>query len=222
MFTINTDIYIKESNLTLISKIEEKIINREVVSEYEITSLLDYVISLTRKKLIKDYNINIKTDSLTNMCDTASLIASQLLKFLGIDTRYLDTQSIINKNVTGHNFLIAIFNHNNPYLIDLSYRQFFLEENCQPNKYKKIDNLIISSPDPGYYYEQNPEHKNIAKTIIEEGYIKLNKETAKIYCDSFYKTKRGYEDPIIKESNISGNIYLNALLKNYESSKNKK
>ena len=48
---------------------------------------------------------------------------------------------------------------------------------------------------------------------MENGYVKLNEETAKIYGDSFYYAKTGYMD----YSNISGDIYLNKLIKeNYK------
>ena len=212
MFTINTNISIKESDLTQITRLKSKLLNKEKLSESEITSLLEYVVSTTRKELmLSDPNIDIRTSPLTNKCDTASGIASQLPEELGIDTRYLKTQKVISDSVSGHDFLVANI-QNDPYLIDLTYRQFFLKEQCQKERFRSQNGLTYLSPDPGYYYEVNPEHQIVAKTIIENGYIKLDESVAKIYCDSFYITRRGYITDFSNTSNISGSVYLSSLI----------
>lgn len=212
MFIINTNIYLKKFDLTKINQIKTKSVNKELLSESEINYLLDYITLITRKELIlSDSSLDIKISPLINKCNTASRIASQLLEELNIDTRYLRTQDVISEFVTGHDFLVANI-QNTPYLIDLTYRQFFLKEQCKKERFCSCKGITYLSPDPGYYYEVNPEHQFIAKTIIENGYVKLTNQIAKIYCDSFYITRRGYVNEYSNTSNISGNVYLSSLL----------
>ena len=219
MFTLDTKLFLIKPNLNLVQKIEQKILNKEIISDEEIISLLNYIVYLTAIKLKQEHNIDLTTSPMINMCDTVTNIAGFLLEQLGIDIRYLETQQVISSSATGHSFLIANIQENNTYLIDLSYRQFFLKENCSMSKFQKIGNLVIISPDPGYYYEVNREDREVAITILEHGYIKLTEHTAKVYCDSFNTTKRGYKDTSFSTTNISGSIYLSSLLKKSHSHK---
>jgi hypothetical protein len=219
MFTLNNHITLKNPDSTQIQQIKTKLLNQELLSDLEITSLLNYIVFLTYNQLKQSSNIDLTTSPMTNTCNIVSDIAGNYLEQMGIDTRYLETQQVISSSVTGHSFLVAAIQENATYLIDLSYRQFFIKDNCTLSKYKKIGDLVIDSPDPGYYYEVNPQDKIIAEKLLEQGYIKLDEYSAKVYCDSFNTTKRGYKDTTFKSTNITGSIYLSSLLKKGNSHK---
>ena len=97
-----------------------------------------------------------------------------------------EVQNILDCDVHGHSILI-LEDEEEIYLIDPSYSQFFLKENCHEDKYliNQEKQMVLLTPDPGYYYLNNPHHINIARRIMEKGFIKLNQNTAKVYFDSF-------------------------------------
>lgn len=169
--------------------------------------ILDYYVNKGRSILGNYLNIDISEDPLTNRCDLAEHIIGKLLEKDGITVYPKETQEIINSTCVGHSFVISII-QDTPYLIDLTYRQFFLKENCNKENYFIKDDKIIKTPSPGYFM-LDEEGLDISKKIIEQGYIELNNSVAKKYCDSFYYTKTGIND----YSNITGSIYLKALLK---------
>jgi hypothetical protein len=167
-------------------------------------------------------HIDILNNPLVNKCDLTQAIVGQSLEKMGADVKMLDTQKAINSDVIGHSFLVVGLPIKSQsgieekfYLVDPTYRQFFLSENCSASKYLIKDNMILIALDPEYYYLHHHDKMWIASKIIEEGYIELDNESAKTYGDSFYVTHRGYSTNIDqkKESLVSGNIYAKSFLK---------
>lgn len=183
------------------------------ISEIEMQTILDFIISNARM-LINRLNIDVKEDPLTNKCDLMQAMVGQALEKLGINVTKIETQKTISDEVEGHSFLIANFPKKS-YIVDPTYRQFFLKDNCTESKYFIKDNMILIAPHPGYYYVKNPKDVKIATSIIEDGYIELTEKTAKVYGDSFYTTHRGYSNNFNKTytTNVSGNVYVNSFLK---------
>lgn len=187
-------------------------------------AIYESFLSLSKNKKL---NLDIANNPLINKCD---LVRDRIVDYLTINYgNYnleiipLETQDIIDNDVTGHSILIVSLNNKN-YLVDPTYSQFFLKENCSKENYmiNHERRMVLLAPDPGYYYLTNPSHIKVAKEMIENGVIELTEETAKIYFDSFNKTKRGYSGYLNltnEAMEISGQVYLNSIAKLKENNK---
>lgn len=194
-------------NYEIIESIEDKIKNSDSITEEETNYLLDYICYETRCKLTND----LENDSFEFKCDLAQSIICYYLDELGIKYNACMTQKAITNDIVGHSFVISELN-NKLYLIDPTYRQFFKEEDNQENNYLEIQNMIVKTPNPGYFIKE--EDKKHIIPFLKSGYIVLDENTARIYGDSFYNTKTGYTDKNYKS--INGNIYINSFLKGNE------
>lgn len=190
----------------------------EYIFDFEIknkkSNKLECIITKARKIIETMNNCDIKESGLINKCDTACSILAELLDENNIDYSWIETNNVLGNDVLGHAFLVVNFN-NNKYIVDLTYLQFFSKDTCQAKWFKEKDGVTILAPDPGYYYTVNLDKKNIAIQLLENGYIKLNEESAKAYLDSFYFTRRGRR----VEVEIDKSICLNALNKDYGKSR---
>lgn len=182
---------------------------------------IEEAIYLTFLQLNSDnlINLDIKNNPLNNKCDLVRNYLGEILKEMDLDADivYLETQDILGSDVIGHSILTVILD-NDIHLIDPTYSQFFLKENCNQSKYliNSERKLVLLAPDPGYYYLNNKENIFVAEHLLEKGYIKLNDNIAKTYFDSFYKTRRGnggYMELSEDTIEISGNIYIKSIHK---------
>lgn len=77
--------------------------------------------------------------------------------------------------------------HELNYLIDATFRQFFLRDNYSISgrfvKDKRFGNKV--APVAGYWCINLPNGKEFAEEILRNGFIELTPENAKIYGDSF-------------------------------------
>ena len=140
-----------------------------------IEELIEKAIYLSLLQLNYDNlkSLDIKNTPLTNKCDLVRNKLGKILKKtdLAADIVYLETQDILGNDVVGHSILVVIL-EDNIYLVDPTYSQFFLKENCHLSKYliNSERKLVILAPDPGYYYlnnkEDEPEKENHLKTLV--------------------------------------------------------
>lgn len=161
----------------------------------------------TRKYLVKNalfYNsgdelIDFSQLNLTNYCETASDFVSKFCKFENVECYKIPICPGYNKTaelfdgVRWHYANIVKYN-NEYYLVDLTISQFFY-------KYKNnLDRLGVIGCDgcyPGMFMMLDEKRKNIATTLLNEGYIKLDEATFKAYMDAFTISFRNglyYED----------------------------
>lgn len=87
------------------------------------------------------------------------------------------------------------------YLLDPTFRQFCLKENCKEERYRDEQWIRAGheAPHPGYFlsqeylekseanYDTKEKSRYVLDTLIENGYIELSDENAKIYGDAFAK-----------------------------------
>lgn len=188
-------------------------INSKTVQTIE--EVLKIAISLTFKKLSNKIDLDIQKYPLTNKCDMIRNELGEFLADLQVNTTHLETQEVLGDDVIGHSILLVTDDKTGKrYLADPTYSQFFLKNKCSEANFLIKKEMVLLSPDPGYYYLKNPNKVNFAKSLLENGYFELTEENAKIYFDSFYKTRHGrtaYMDLIGKESEISGELYLKSL-----------
>lgn len=107
------------------------------------------------------------------------------------------------------------------YLLDPSFRQFCIKNNCHESLYwnKKRLQCGYVAPHPGYFLsapylkEQGKSQKEIeqakiiAESLISAGYIELTEENAKIYGDAFAKAgiRQEFKDDTLK---MTGKDYI--------------
>lgn len=70
-----------------------------------------------------------------------------------------------------------------PYLVDVSFRQFFDHEFCYISN-PKSKNKVTQGPSWGANLVKTPEGKDLADSILRDGYAPLTKETARLYVES--------------------------------------
>lgn len=192
----------------IIEILEQKVLSKEPLTEEEINIFLDYICYETRCKFTNDIN----NFSFQFKCDKAQAIITHYLNSLKVEVHPCMTQNVITEDIEGHSFLIAIFNVNGintPYLVDPTYRQFFIDDK---KDYILYNSKILRTPSPGYFIKE--EDKTEIQKLLINGYHLLDENIARIYGDSFYNTKTGYRRREFQS--ISGNIYINSFIKGHE------
>lgn len=189
-------------------KVKEKIEEDKNVTKEEMSLFLDYYVKESREVLSKYLNVNILEDPLINRCDLAQYITGKLLESVkNVSVFPKESQNVFSNTCMGHSFLVCMI-QDIPYLIDLTYRQFFVKERCLESEFIYFNNMTLKTPCPGYFAIQDKEGEKVAREIISKGYIELNDNVAKKYGDSFYFTKTGYRENF----NMPGEVYLNGLI----------
>ena len=192
----------------IIEILEQKVLSKEPLTEEEINIFLDYICYETRCKFTNDIN----NFSFQFKCDKAQAIITHYLNSLKVEVHPCMTQNVITEDIEGHSFLIAIFNVNGintPYLVDPTYRQFFIDDK---KDYILYNSKILRTPSPGYFIKE--EDKTEIQKLLINRYHLLDENIARIYGDSFYNTKTGYRRREFQS--ISGNIYINSFIKGHE------
>lgn len=192
----------------IIEILEQKVLSKEPLTEEEINIFLDYICYETRCKFTNDIN----NFSFQFKCDKAQAIITHYLNSLKVEVHPCMTQNVITEDIEGHSFLIALFNVNGintPYLVDPTYRQFFIDDK---KDYILYNSKILRTPSPGYFIKE--EDKTEIQKLLINGYHLLDENIARIYGDSFYNTKTGYRRREFQS--ISGNIYINSFIKGHE------
>ncbi len=149
-----------------------------------------------RKCLNNDLEDDIREDSLMGCCGLSQGIIYTILKEMGLEARV----SNINPTITGENLGGHAFNSvtipvkqqdgthiEKNFLIDATYRQFFIRDNFSVSgryiKDKRFGGK--ASPMAGYWCINLPGGKEFAEEILSSGFVELTPENAKLYGDSF-------------------------------------
>lgn len=206
-FIDDTKPYIRkysEIELGIIANIEQKLKNvlaindnkgtlTDGLNKEEAIKLLEWIVQRDRMILDKD---NIKENSLLGLCGLSQGVVSTFLTNMGLEPRV----SNINPTITGAGLGGHAFNsvalpikdgngkvHETNFLIDATYRQFFLRNEISISgrfvKDKRFGNKV--SPMAGYWCINLPGGKEFANEILKNGFVELTAENAKIYGDSF-------------------------------------
>lgn len=172
------------------------------ITRKEAKLLLDYVVNHVRNSFGL-LGIDIQTNSLNGFCELGQALS--IMPFENIGLR-------VTKNKASEAFGYS-FNHafgtvwfpileNNQiedvgYLVDTTYRQFFSSVRCNEGRYyaREENTGMIANPDPGYFvYDEQ-----FAKTLMRDGYILFDSDTAYKYGEGFYLSSLGINDRKEKE-----------------------
>ena len=156
-------------------------------------NFMDFIVHSVRKHLIekvcfkKDYCGDISDVNFTNYCYYAAGHIEKLCRenneesyILPIYPGYEEKARLYNGS--GYHFANVIKRNNKYYLVDATYSQFFYQ---MRNNLDRIGVVNLSGCSAGVFMLMSDEGKNIAKNLIQDGYIELNEEIFKTYLDSF-------------------------------------
>lgn len=162
------------------------VIEKDILKE----DILNYVVAEFQKYLLyffKDRYTSINEVDVTNGCIIASFKIKEICDKFGIDCKvaqiapgYKQNSRIFNSG--GYHYLNIVTIDNEEYLIDTTYKQFFKKSKCL---LEEIGVPLMCAPDPGTFMTMSEERMQIANKILRDGWIKLEKNTLKNYCDGF-------------------------------------
>lgn len=197
-------------NYDIINLVEEKCFNGASLTENEINYYLTYICFEVRKKLAFKSSKELAISNFSFECDTAQSIIVNYLKKLNVLCNPIQTEKAISAEIIGHSFVVAQFLVNEErksYLIDPTYNQFFDSDKCQEKEFMIVNGIVVKTPDPGYFILKEGNQEKI-RPLLENGFLNLSEENAKIYGDSFYKTKVGISQDYMNNLTLPGKIYI--------------
>ena len=174
-----------------IESIENKIANDEAITEDETTIILDNICFKTRMLLTND----IFNDDFCKKDLYATSIINNYFKELNVITHPCNTKINIDKRTIENNFLIveiksSIYNQYLiiPYLVDITFRQFFTEEKCNIDQLVIKHNTYIKKPYPGYYLKTYDVE--MISSLLSDGYQLFDPDLAESYSEMFIKSMK--------------------------------
>lgn len=170
-------------------------------------SKLQYIVHKIRRGLYKGlYGDNDKSRpfesyNLVNLCFYASMKVMDLCSELDISCKHcvIEPGFIMSSNLYGmggnHSFVIVTIN-GREFIIDCTYSQFFWLAN---NNIDSLGVLEQYDSNVGLFMLKDTRRKNVAKKILEDGWIELTPGVLKDYLDGFAISFRNglyYEDTL--------------------------
>lgn len=157
------------------------------------TAILTWIVANTRYALIeelkksKQFNGNIESCSLENycafanemvvsLCENNSILAYEIILEPGFKAN-----SLLCNGYGKHCFIIVKI-HNQFYLVDCTYSQFFLLKRCL---LERIGVPLLLPNYAGTFMVMHEDRKSIAEEIIQNGFILLTDDVFKAYLDGF-------------------------------------
>lgn len=221
---------IEEKLKKTIDKNKKESILSEGISEKEAEELLAWVVQNARESIPKGCILknNIEDEDLQGCCGFAQGITTVTLQNMGLSPKPLNTCRVWGENVANHSIVIVKFPirqcdgsvKNKPYLVDTTYRQFFLvecgstvlEENCIIDK--KFGGKVASRA--GYWVLKLTQGEQLAEELLSKGFVELTEENAKLYGDAFIlaevKRKKYARVPRNLKTGITGKKHVEMML----------
>ncbi len=197
------------------------------IEEKEAEMLLQWVVQNAREGLVSGNDVSVIKDmKLGGYCGLGQGITGYTLENMGLSPNISNAYE--NFEGSQHSFVtveIPISGpnrevHNKLYLVDTTYRQFFVREQQVGDygyiKDKRFGNKV--APIAGYWAIQMPHGIEFSEKVLADGYIELTEENAKIYGDSFALEAKPRKDntkvpnPDELVTGIDGKTYIQRLL----------
>ncbi len=179
----------------------DKYIVDNFIDVYSIDTLLDFIVTTIRNRIINEYktyakdNLNVDIDSitidqidLTNMCEDVSKYVEKECKIFGIKCQRIKIDPAFDKsgelfNGSGYHYFNILEYQNKTYIMDLSYSQFFKQD-----AYNMLSRLGVPYTllcNPGIYMLSDKDRSKVAKDILKRGWVPFTDENFKMYLDGF-------------------------------------
>lgn len=122
-----------------------------------------------------------------NECSNVSAMISDLCQANDITCYVIRINPGFEQNARlydggNYHYICIILLPSGYYLVDCSYRQFFT---LRGNSLERIGIPYLFNTRPGTFMVLNDKRKELAKTLLERGWIKLTPENMKLYFDGF-------------------------------------
>lgn len=219
---------------------------QEGITYGEACKFLDWITLNTRKGVINNITEDMTTASFSIKCAPSQRINTTILQKIGLDARPVNMANCVGDLPKTEDDIRRIkngWNNNNlrhavvttkfpiqengkvvmhKILLDPTFRQFCLEEDCKESVYwdeeKNFEGKI--APRPGYFLTEDylkregtsgegiERANHVAQALISRGYIELTEENAKVYGDAFARAGIRYQFRDVKLT-MSGKDYIN-------------
>lgn len=243
--------YNEEINIEEIKEIENSLRNyisghkQEGISYDEAFKFLDWVTFNARNFATRSIPESAMSASLSGACAPTQRVNTILLQKMGLDVRPFNMGDCVGETPMSEEDLRRIENgffstnvrHSvatvklpiyengktlmHTYLLDPTFRQFCLKENCDKTIYwnNEKNSRGQVAPHPGYFLteeylrerEENEEKIEVsdyvARILINRGYMELTEENAKIYGDAFAKAGIRWQFRDV-DLNMTGEEYI--------------
>lgn len=175
------------------------------IQEKEAESLLEWTVQNARKELEKDTDEKLEDMSLLGYCGFGQGVTATTLKNMGLSPYIVNVNPTFTKQESRHAFVAVKLPIQTKekvkeklYLVDTTVKQFFLRDevtNAQGEyiQDKKFGNRV--APSEGYWMLQMKNGKEFATELLENGFIELTEENAKIYGDAFVLANKSRKNP---------------------------
>lgn len=201
-----------ELRLMKLANIEEKLkkavkANREGkqqgIIEQEAEEILKWTVQNARNELSKDGDL--QEESLLGCCGFGQAVTTQTLRNMGLNPNVCNVNPTIEKNAGRHAFVTVNIPiktaekiEEKMYLVDTTFRQFFLRDEVTNSSGKFIKDKEFGNkvaPIAGYWLLKMQGGKEFAEELLSKGYIELTEENAKLYGDSFILEGKERKNP---------------------------
>ncbi len=173
-----------------INDILNKTRNQMVLTEEEAMYFLDYY--CTRIK--KEYGIDNSNKCDYKVCFATTLdVGTEMIMRGGLSGSLLNINKDLGIPLTHYSNVIVFYVDGKmvPYLIDLTYNQFFKQYN-DDNNYVLLDDFVV-----------NEKQRYLVDKLNKDGYVELNNELLRIYINMFLDF---YDDKKINRDNVYRNV----------------
>lgn len=122
-----------------------------------------------------------------NNCVPVSLFIKELCDKWNIPSRVIIIWPGYDSNrrlfgMSGFHYANLLYINEEEYLVDLTYKQFFKKSK---SFLEEIGVVGLCAPVAGIFMLMNKERKRVAEELLRNGFIKINDNNFKAYCDGF-------------------------------------
>ena len=202
-------------DLSIISDIENKCINNVSLTRDEAFYFLSYISYKVRTMLSDFKNKSLEENDFSGDCTNAQSILKYYFDSIGVKSIPVQTNKIFF-NIIQHSFIIAyllVDDNLEAYIVDPTYNQFFNYDKCLESNYVYRDKYVAKTPDPGYFIlRESLADQDIIKDLLTFGFMRMDKESAEIYGNSFYYTQIGLSREEYDTLKTLGSLYMKFFL----------
>jgi len=160
------------------------------INNTENKNILNYIVKKVCDKVLlyfDDKYSNINGIDMTNNCVAISFWLKDICDELSIPCKIIKLYPGFDENAkifdgNGFHYFNIVTIQNKNYLVDISYKQFFKKNT---NFLEEIGVPYLCAPLPGTFMLMDKNRKKLANELLQNGFIELNKDSLKLYCDGF-------------------------------------
>ncbi len=153
---------------------------------------------------------DMSSSSLYHYCRHCSFKVADYLENEDYEARVISLQDCFSPRV-GHYVCWVKLNRKCSYIVDMTYRQFFLLATCMEEARFHKDEPYIA---PGYFVDTD-EKQEILAFLLSQGYFECSGDVLRLYADTFALAEQSIDcgpKLILTPPKNTANSYLKAVL----------